>query len=491
MGEILADDARALDLAHAGSARPGQPHELLGHQPLAAAEQLALVPVDLHFVTGENDQAAAEFDELLQVVDLVAVEFIDVGEDDDSLALQAVLVQLPAVDHLGGDQVGEPAAGCTERLQRDLEEPGLALQRFVRRVAIHHQHGHLVPHLQALHEGVVGLQRIGRGGDLDMVRARLLEGVGKQHLRFLPRRERDLGGAHLHAIDLEHDHQVRVGGLAVVLEVGAQHHPLADAEDQRRDVDRFDAGVLARPVAHLVERQVRVDLELAELFQRRLPRRRFGIPPVRGLEVGDDHHVARRVLHLVELGRRSQQAAADADGIALAALELQLRCEVVARGRRLVEHALGFAAEQDHRAVGPVAHAVERQRDLLSGAGEVRAGGRAVLHRETIVEQEHGRGLGVLAILPDAGQDRPRQAQREDHGDRDPDQQQQQLLQPDALVVLAHDRCEQVHRPPLDLLEAALVEDVDDQRQRERRHAAEQYDVEETHRVGRSIYLSR
>ena len=48
-------------------------------------------------------------------------------------------------------------------------------------------------------------------------------------------------------------------------------------------------------------------------------------------------------------------------------------------------------------------------------------------------------------------------------------------------LEFAQHRLQQVHRPPLHDLEAALVKEVDDDRNRQREHAAEEREVEEGH----------
>ena len=69
------------------------------------------------------------------------------------------------------------------------------------------------------------------------------------------------------------------------------------------------------------------------------------------------------------------------------------------------------AAHHHHRRVGPLAHVANGLHQFVAGLGVVGSGGRAVLHREAVVENDHRRGLLVALELLHPGEDGAGQAE--------------------------------------------------------------------------------
>ena len=80
-----------------------------------------------------------------------------------------------------------------------------------------------------------------------------------------------------------------------------------------------------------------------------------------------------------------------------------------------------------------------------------------------------------------AGEDGPRHAEREQHGDEAADEEEEELLELEPPCVGLKGGVEQVHRAPLHDAWTRAVEEVQQHRNRRRRHAAEEEEVEEGH----------
>ena len=232
--------------------------------------------------------------------------------------------------------------------------------------------------------------------------------------------------------------------------------------------------------------------EARQHLQHLRPQLAVGRGPVPPPEVGQHVQHARRALLRFFLEQRLDR---------VHELEGALRN---AHGADLLEHALGMPAGDRDAGDAPVPAAragTEHDRHAVRAALLVQRGDRGLeqllaalegarvadarAHRVRVVEQEDALHRALAAehagegrALREGAGHRQHQQQHDQH----PDREQNQVFQPHTAPV-AHGGLEQeVHRRPVHGLEAAPVEDVDDDRDGSEREAAQQRGMDEAQR---------
>ena len=207
------------------------------------------------------------------------------------------------------------------------------------------------------------------------------------------------------------------------------------------------------------------------------------------LKVADDDEFLQPVLHLRGDARGEFECLGE---IHAAEIRFRLRERLRhAHGveRRHVEQRTRRATHEDHGDVRAGAGLLDELHGGLARLREVRRAARARGHRVGIVEQDDERGLRAAEQRADPGEDGPRHAEREQHGDEAAHEQQEQVLELEAACVRAERGVEQMHRAPRDDARPRAVEEVQQDRDRRRRHAAKEDDVEEGHGSFLSIVI--
>ena len=311
-------------------------------------------------------------------------------------------------------------------------------------------------------------QRVETGG---------VEGVREQHLALLPRCEGNLLRAALAAVRVEEDTKVRPRALAEVAERGADLERLVDAERELGQVERLDGDVVARLGADVQERDARRDGQALQRLQRPPARRCLAVAEAGFLKIAEDDEFLQPVLHLrgdvggefeglgevrrAEVGFELSERLRDTNGVE----------------RRRFEQLARRAAHEDDGDIGAGAGLLDELRSGFLGLREVRGRARAGGHRVGVVEQDDERGLRAAEQRAHPGENGPRHAEREQHGDEAAHEEQEELLELEPPRVRLKRGVEQVHRAPLHDAWARAVEEVQQDRNRRRRHAAEEEEV--------------
>ena len=128
--------------------------------------------------------------------------------------------------------------------------------------------------------------------------------------------------------------------------------------------------------------------------------------------------------------------------------------------RRGFEQLARRAAHEHDCDIGAGAGLLDELRGGFLGLREVRARARAGGHRVGVVEQDDERGLRAAEQRAHPGEDGPRHAEREQHGDEAADEKQEELLELEPPRVRLERGVEQVHRAPLHDARAGAVEEV-------------------------------
>ena len=479
--KALGDDA---DRRRVVARLTGECAEREWQQALAVLEQRCIPPRGIDAIAREQQQPAAGPHEILDGAELFVAELAHVREHRDGDVAERLRVQRIGGDDLVLNEVRVLDFRGAERLQRDLREIRFAFQRLRARIAVDEQQRHLVAHGDAREKRVVGLERVGLGGDLDHVRARRVEGVGEKHLPFLMRVEFELRHALVLAVHFEKHAQVRPIGVAEIADVRANLDLLADPDHKSREVERLDRDVVLHLRAHIEKRdrrRRRLLLQTREHFAEHLV---FLRGKTHALEIREHHdladgfvHLPKRVAGKIERrrdGRRTER------GIGF----IERLDEPARLVGRHVEQPRTALPHQHDRRLGSILQVRDDARRLVACERPVRRAGTARIHRVAVVEQHDRRGLGIAEQFGSAFPNRSRHREREEQRNRAADREENPLLDADAALVLADHRLEQMHRAPLHDLEAALVEEVDDDRDREGEDTGEQRGVEEGHARG-------
>ena len=478
MLEALRDDAdrgRALFLIARERAKRER------QQPLAVFEQRAVVPRGVAAIAGKNQQPAAAADEVLQCAKLIVIELADVRQNHDRGIQDRFRAQVIGLRHLCRNEISEFHSRRAVGLERDLREIHFAFERLAARVAIDEQQRHLVPHRDAGEIAVVSLERIGVGDDFDHMRARRVEGVREKHLPLFVRPQIDLRHGLFLAVGFEIDAQIVIRRIAEIAHVRADLNLLPDADHEPRKLQRLDGDVVLHLAADIEKSDLRRD------GQRLQPRNHLAeLRVLRRLEtdalkIRHHHEIAARLVHLPEnarrqIERRRHRSRAESGVRFLQRLREpgEVVCGLIEQRRTALAH------EHDLR-IGADLEFVDDPARLVARDGKIRRARAARFHRIAVVEHHDGRGLRLAHQLLRALPHRPRHAQRENRRDRRADDEQDDLFDFHPPLVRADDGFEQVHRAPFHDLKAALVEEVDDDRNRQCRDAGEESGVEESH----------
>ena len=258
---------------------------------------------------------------------------------------------------------------------------------------------------------------------------------------------------------------------AEVAQVCADLDLLADAHHQPREVERLDRHVLLHLLACVPKRHARRHRLLAHPVQCGGDRLVFRRVETHALKIGEHHHLAHRLVHRLErTGCEVQRLRHACRAVACGCFPEHLRepREVVSRR---IQQAAAALAHQHHVHFALALHRGDHLLHVVLRHCEIHGARAARLHRVAVVEQHDGARPRVAEQAARALPNRTRHCQREQHGDCAPDGEQYPLFHAHAALIRPQHHLQKVHRAPLHDLEAALVEKVNDDRDRQRRGA--------------------
>ncbi len=150
MGEALHENARRQGVGiGAGLALDG------GRiHAFAFAIELTIVPVEIAVGSGEDEQAAAFFDEFVDLILGVALQTLHIGHDDDFLLAEVLVADFSHINFLGANEILESGSSDGVGLEGNIKKVRGAAEWLVAGVAIDEQDIELIAHL---HDGVKGV----------------------------------------------------------------------------------------------------------------------------------------------------------------------------------------------------------------------------------------------------------------------------------------------------------------------------------------------
>ena len=76
-------------------------------KPFTLAVELTVVPFEIALRSGEDEHAAAFFDEFVDVIQGMALQFLHIGHDDDLLLAEVLIADFAKINLLGADEILE------------------------------------------------------------------------------------------------------------------------------------------------------------------------------------------------------------------------------------------------------------------------------------------------------------------------------------------------------------------------------------------------
>jgi small nuclear ribonucleoprotein (snRNP)-like protein len=140
-------------------------------------------------------------------------------------------------------------------------------------------------------------------------------------------------------------------------------------------------------------------------------------------------------------------------------------------------------AHENHVDLALALHASDELLNIVLRDCKVRGTCARCIHRVTVVEQDDGARAGIAEQPARTLPDRARHRECEQRRNRAANRKEDPLLHANAALIRPDDHFQQMHRAPFHDLETALVEEVDDDRNRKRRSACDESGIEKRHRA--------